>query len=140
MTDSLPEAPDIDPAALAATGFSRARKGFEPTEVHAVLGRTADALRIWQMRDAAAERAGEGPRRAAGERAHDIDEDRLTAVLGEETARVISAARDAAGQIRANAEEQAAALLADTEAAAHERRRGAEVRGRLVARRGGSPA
>ena len=52
MTDSLPEAPDIDPAVLAATGFGRARKGFEPAEVHAVLGRTADALRIWQMRDA----------------------------------------------------------------------------------------
>lgn len=117
MTDSLPAAPDIDPAALAATGFSRARKGFEPAEVHAVLGRTADALRIWQMRDAQlSERVKELDEQLAS--AQELDEDRLTAVLGEETARVIAAARDAAGQIRANAEEQAAALLADTEAAA----------------------
>ena len=117
MTDSLPEAPDIDPAALAATGFSRARKGFEPAEVHAVLGRTADALRIWQLRDAQlSERVRELDEQLAS--AQELDEERLTAVLGEETARVISAARDAAGQIRANAEEQAAALLAETDAAA----------------------
>ena len=117
MTDSLPEAPDIDPAALAATGFSRARKGFEPAEVHAVLGRTADALRIWQLRDAQlSERVKELDEQLAS--AQELDEERLTAVLGEETARVIAAARDAAGQIRANAEEQAAALLAETDAAA----------------------
>ena len=51
MTDSLPEPPELDPAALAASEFARVRRGLEPTEVRAALGRAADALRTWAERD-----------------------------------------------------------------------------------------
>ena len=51
MTDSLPEPPELDPAALAASEFTRARRGLESTEVRAALGRAADALRTWEERD-----------------------------------------------------------------------------------------
>lgn len=113
MTDTLPEPPDLDPAGLAGSNFSRTRRGFEPTEVHAALGRAADALRAWKLRDThQAARVAELEDRLAD--AQRLDETRLTEVLGEETARIVAAARDAANEIRAHAEEAAAQLLQET--------------------------
>lgn len=43
----------------------------------------------------------------------DLDDDAITEMLGEETARIIQAAREAAGKIRARAEETAQRLLRD---------------------------
>ena len=113
MTDTLPEPPDLDPAGLAGSNFSRTRRGFEPTEVHAALGRASDALRAWKLRDAhmAARLADLEERLADAQR---LDESRLTEVLGEETARIVAAARDAANEIRTHAEEAAAQLLQET--------------------------
>jgi cell division septum initiation protein DivIVA len=113
MIESLPEPPELDPAALAAGSFSRARRGFEPAEVHAALGRAADALRTWRLRDAQFRlRLEEFEQRLV--EAERLDESRLTEILGAETAKIVAAARDAAAEIRANAEEEAARLLAET--------------------------
>lgn len=123
MTETLPEPPELDPAALAGTNFARSRRGFEPAEVHAALGRAADALRAWRLRDqqllARVERLEEQLSDARR-----VDEARLTEVLGEETARIIAAARDAAAEIRAHAEEEAERLRRET---AEEAQRAAEA-------------
>jgi cell division septum initiation protein DivIVA len=114
MTDALPEPPDLDPQALAASEFTKARRGLEPTEVRAAMGRAADALRAWQERDARLRaRVDELEQRL--DESHEMDEQRIATVLGEETARIVTAARDAAAEIRSKAEEQAAQLLRETE-------------------------
>ena len=100
MTDSLPEPPELDPAALAASEFTRSRRGLESTEVRAALGRAADALRTWEERDIRLqERIVELEQRL--DESHELDEQRIATVLGEETARIVTAARDAAAEIRA---------------------------------------
>jgi len=113
--DPVPAPPDLDPATLGSANFTRARKGFEPAEVRAMLGRAADALRAWQERDdRIAARLADLERRL--DASQELDEQRITTVLGEETARIIAAARDAAADIRSNAEEQANRLISETEA------------------------
>lgn len=114
MTDSLPAPPELDPAALAASDFTRTRRGLEPTEVRAALGRAADALRTWEERDARfQERLTELEQRL--DESHELDEQRIATVLGEETARIVTAARDAAAEIRSKAEEQAERLIRESE-------------------------
>ncbi|UDY34869.1 hypothetical protein [Dermatobacter hominis] len=117
VSDPVPDPPDLDAGTLASAGFTRARKGFEPAEVRAMLGRASDALRAWKERDdRLVARLDELERRL--EQSQELDEQRITAVLGEETARIVAAAREAASEIRAKAEEQAARLVAETEEAA----------------------
>ncbi len=114
MTDSLPEPPELDPAALAASEFTRSRRGLEATEVRAALGRAADALRTWEERDLRLrERLDELEQRL--DESHELDEQRIATVLGEETARIVTAARDAAAEIRSKAEEQAERLIRESE-------------------------
>lgn len=119
MTDSTPDPPEIDPAVLAGATFTRVRKGFEPAEVHKLLGRAADALRAWQERDdRLVERLAALEQRL--EESNELDEQRLTTVLGEETARIVKAARDAAAEIRANAQAEADQVLGDARTSATE--------------------
>ncbi len=114
MTDSLPVPPELDPAALAASEFTRSRRGLEATEVRAVLGRAADALRAWEERDVRLQqRIAELEERL--DESHELDESRIATVLGEETARIVTAAREAAAEIRTKSEEQAARLIRETE-------------------------
>ncbi|MEZ5311647.1 MAG: hypothetical protein R2735_13890 [Microthrixaceae bacterium] len=114
MQTALPDPPELDPASLAGSGFTRVRKGFEPIEVNKEIGRAADALRTWQLRDRSLVERIEALEHQLAD-ASKLDESRIAAVLGEETARVISAAREAATEIRSKAEEQAARLLRETE-------------------------
>lgn len=114
MTDSLPAPPELDPASLAASEFTRARRGLEATEVRAALGRAADALRAWSERDARMrELIAEMEQRL--DESHELDEQRIATVLGEETARIVTAARDAANEIREKAQEQAERLIRESE-------------------------
>lgn len=117
MTDTLPDPPELDPSVLASSGFGRARKGFDPTEVNHALGRAADALRVWELRDRQLRARIEDLELRVAE-SHELDEHRIATVLGEETARIVTAAKDAAGEIRSKAEEQAARLLRETEESA----------------------
>lgn len=110
----LPEQPDIDPAVLASTEFSKARRGLEPTEVRAALGRAADALRAWQLRDQhLAEQIEDLRKRLTA--AEQLDEAHVASVLGEETARIVTAAREAASEIRSKAEEQAERMIREAD-------------------------
>lgn len=114
MTDSLPEPPQLDPAALAGTSFSRGRRGFDSAEVNSAIGRAADALRTWELRDRQLTARIELLESRLNE-SRELDEGRIASVLGEETARIITTAREAAGEIRSKAEEDAARLLKETE-------------------------
>lgn len=114
MTATLPDPPELDPAALASSEFSRTRRGLEPTEVRAALGRAADAIRTWEERDRQLRSRLEATEAKLVD-AQRLDESQVAAVLGEETARIVTAARDAAAEIRSKAEEQAARLIKDAD-------------------------
>lgn len=112
--DPVPDPPELDPGTLGSAEFGRTRKGFEPVEVRALLGRAADALRAWKERDdRLTARLADLERRL--EQSQELDEQRITTVLGEETARIVAAAREAATEIRSKAETQAAQLVDDSE-------------------------
>ncbi len=114
MTDAPPDPPDLDPASLAASDFTRSRRGLEPDEVHAALGRAADALRTWEVRDAHL-LARIAALHDELEQSRELDESRIASVLGEETARIVTAARDAAAEIRSKAEIETEELRSRTE-------------------------
>ncbi|MEX0768358.1 MAG: hypothetical protein WD029_07795, partial [Microthrixaceae bacterium] len=102
MTDTLPDPPDIDPAALAGTHFEKVRKGLDPVSVQAMLGRASDALRIWELRDRQLREKIALLEEQVAE-SHNLDESRMVAVLGEETAKIVSVAKEAATAIRTKA-------------------------------------
>ncbi len=114
----LPDHKPYDPDAVAAKSFSTVRKGFEPDEVRAFLLAVASSMRDAKLRYEDMERRlVEVERRAADPK--DLDEHAVTQLLGEETARVLETARQAASDIRARAEQAAV----DQEAAIAERDR-----------------
>ena len=92
MSDALPDPPSIEPGSLAGASFSRSRRGFEPTEVRSLLGRVADALRVWSTRDEQLS-AEVVSLRERVESAEHLDEAKVTELLGTETARIVAAAR-----------------------------------------------
>jgi cell division septum initiation protein DivIVA len=121
MSDALPDPPSIEPGSLAGASFSRSRRGFEPTEVRSLLGRVADALRVWSTRDELLS-AEVVSLRERVESAEHLDEAKVTELLGTETARIVAAARSAAAEIRQHADADATALRERTEAEVTARR------------------
>ena len=96
-----------DPDVIAAQTFTTVRKGYEPDEVRAFLLSVASSLREAKLRYEDMERRlAEVERRAADPK--DLDEHAVTQLLGEETARVLETARQAAADIRSRAERTAA--------------------------------
>jgi DivIVA domain-containing protein len=117
-----------DPRATTITGreFAVRRKGFDPDEVRAYLGQLAEVVgRLTAERDTA--RADVAELRTAAESTPALDEDQLTAALGEETARVLTSARQAATEIRERAEESVARMLKEAAESAGQTRREAEA-------------
>ena len=93
----------MDPDAVAGQSFTTVRKGYEPDEVRAFQLSVASVMRETKLRYEDMERRlAEVERRAADPR--DLDEHAVTQLLGEETARVLETARQAANDIRARAE------------------------------------
>ena len=102
--------PHIDADAVARKTFSSSFRGYDTDEVRAFLLALAEEVRAVNEHTswlhvqlvAAEERAT----------AHvELDEDRLTALLGEETTRVLASAREAAAAIRSRAESDAERVL-----------------------------
>jgi DivIVA domain-containing protein len=109
--------PPLDATGIARRHFSTARKGYDPDEVRAFLHELADMVGRLQRGEAhERERAERAETRA--DLAEKLDQHRLIELLGEETARVLDAAREAGGDIRTKAEENAARMVreAHTEA------------------------
>ncbi len=100
---------DLDPDAVGRREFTRSRRGFDQIEVRAFLNAAAAQLRTERQRQVDLTRKlADAEARATRSRASDAQ--RLTTVLGEETARIIDAAREAAEEMRARVEAEAEQL------------------------------
>lgn len=114
----------VSPDEVARHIFTTNRRGYEPSEVRSFLEMVARELQ------AALERARElqDALTDAEHRATNpiLDESTLITALGQETARVLYAARDAAGELTARAESDAARLRAQAEDEAEQTRGRAE--------------
>jgi cell division septum initiation protein DivIVA len=110
--------PPLDATGIARRHFSPARKGYDPAEVRGYLHELSDLVARLQRAEAhqldRAERA-----EARAELAEQLDQHRLIELLGEETARVLDAARQAASDIRTKAQEAAARMVGDAQEEAH---------------------
>jgi DivIVA domain-containing protein len=115
----MPHEPSpLDATGIARRHFSTVRKGYDPTEVRAFLHELSETVARLQRGEAhqldRAERA-----EARAQLAEQLDEHRLVELLGVETARVLEAAREAASDIRAKAEESAARMVREAQGQAH---------------------
>ena len=99
------------PSAVSAASFPTSRRGFDQEEVRdflrmvaAELGRLQERERFLESELKAMQTRGlSGPGR--------LDEETVTALLGEEAARVLTTAREASAKIRERAEESATRLV-----------------------------
>ena len=106
--------PPLDATGIARRHFSTVRKGYDPAEVRAYLHELSDMVGRLQRGEAHEhERAERAESRAL--LAENLDEHRLVELLGEETARVLDAARKAAGDIRSKAEESVARMVREAQ-------------------------
>jgi cell division septum initiation protein DivIVA len=124
-------------AGITPPKFATAWRGYDPAGVDAHVRELAEKVEQLQRSEARwRERAEQAERQA--ELLESPDEHRLIELLGEETARVLDAARQAASDIRRKAEEAAARLISEANDQAHQRRaegeaEALEARKRLLA-------
>ncbi|MEA3020583.1 MAG: hypothetical protein QOI47_2107, partial [Actinomycetota bacterium] len=104
----------LDADQVARHEFSLGFRGFDQNEVRAFLGRVAAELAVAGEREA---RLREQVAQLEAAPAPELDEAALEAALGHEATKVIHAARGAAAEIRANAEQSGEALRAEVDAA-----------------------
>ena len=126
-----PNSPDpdggINPDDVARRTFTASRKGFDPIEVQGFLVSVASELRASRSRVLELEQELRVAQQDA-DRNREIDPARLTALLGEETARVLDAARLAADDMRAKAADSSSRLIREaTDDAARMRQEAAEI-------------
>ncbi len=98
------------PGAVAGATFATVRKGYDPAQVGRFLGEVAAELERLRQRERELDEELATARAAAADLSS-LDDAAVTALLGEETARVLSTAREAASQIRTKASEGAERLL-----------------------------
>ena len=107
----------LDATALPAGSSRPCGKGYDPDEVRAFLHELADGRAAYRGRRTSRERAERAEKRA--DLAERPDQHRLVVAAGEETARVLEAAREAGGDIRIKAEENAARMVREAQTEAH---------------------
>lgn len=115
------------PAAVASASFDTVRKGFDPDDVRDYLKQVAAELAALQEQVRDLEGELRVARQAPPPSIEELDEATVTNMLGEETARVLSTAREAAAQIRARAEEGSSRLLREAQDDATRLREQAEL-------------
>ena len=115
----------LDPDEAGRREFTRQRKGFDPLEVRAHLLKMAGELRRLQASEFELQTHIASLEERLGS-PEELDESRLTQLLGEETTRVLDAARTASSEIRSKAEESAARLVRDAQERANHLTRDAE--------------
>ncbi|HEX5613803.1 MAG TPA: DivIVA domain-containing protein [Acidimicrobiia bacterium] len=121
--------PRLSPDEIATRSFSTSFRGFTESEVRAFLRRISDEV--------AAIRSREGDLLNAVDELEQqlraprpLDEQQLLDALGEETARLLRSAKEAADEIRSKAEERAARLIEEAQNDARQARAEAEEDGR----------
>lgn len=106
MSPDADDRAQIDADAVAQHAFTKVRKGYDTDEVRAFLVGLASEIRdLQRVHDDLSRRLVEVERRAADPR--ELDEEQVTQLLGEETARVLVDARKAATEIRTKADDDA---------------------------------
>ena len=105
----------MNPDDIARTTFAMGRKGYDPIEVKSFLVSVSNELRATRSQVLELEQELRAAQQDA-DRNREVDPSRLTALLGEETARVLDAAREVADDMRAKAEEGTARLLREATA------------------------
>jgi DivIVA domain-containing protein len=115
------------PTSVSAATFTTTRKGFEPAEVREFLRMVAAELARLQERERFLERELRSSQRGSGAPQIAIDEELVTKMLGEEAARILQTAREAASQIKIRAEDGAARLLRESTDEAQRLRQEAEL-------------
>ena len=98
---------------IAQRGFASARRGFDPDEVRAFLGKVAKEFRsLRQLQSSLEELLREAEYRAA----HPTwDENTLLAAVGDETASILRSAHAAAADIKGKAEDNASRILKEAQ-------------------------
>jgi DivIVA domain-containing protein len=103
--------PYLTPEEVGRRTFATVFRGFDPVEVRAYLRRVSDELGVARERQRHVEHLlAEAQNRTPAPPAP-LDEHALTAALGEETARVLQTAREAATDIKGKAQEHVERLL-----------------------------
>lgn len=125
MSYSRPD--PASPAAIADAAFATGRRGFDQTEVREFLRMVAAELGRMQERERFLERELRQAQSNPDLERMQLDDQTLTRLLGEETVRVLAAARESSSEIRAKAEASAAQLLAEAAEEAARLRQEADV-------------
>jgi DivIVA domain-containing protein len=101
----------LTPEEVSRRTFATVFRGFDPQEVRAYLHRVSDELGVARERQRHLEHLLADAQSAKAAPRPDLDEAALTAALGEETARVLTTARQAAADMKAKAQDNAEKLL-----------------------------
>lgn len=129
MSEQIPVQPGgiatPDPDEVASRSFPTARRGFEPDAVRRFLAELAERLRT--SRRAEQSLIAELAATRSGSKPSELSDAALSNAVGAETARVLTAAHEAAHDIVTKAERRASALMLDAETAFAERSRIAEA-------------
>src|ERR1041384_584316 len=104
----------LTPEEITNRGFASAFRGISETEVRNFLKRVADEITALGAREAELQRRVDDLQEQV---AHPpaVTEEQLLSSLGEETARVLRSAQEAAEEIRKRAEERAATLVREAQ-------------------------
>lgn len=104
----------LSPTEIAERSFAVARKGLSPNEVRSFLRRVADSVGMAQQREQDLRSDIEKLEAKLAEPV-ELDERELLDALGEETARVLRSAQDAADAIRVKADERALRIVREAQ-------------------------
>ena len=115
------------PASVADAGFSTSRRGFDQAEVRDFLRMIAAELGRLQERERFLERELRTAQTNPDLNSAQLDDAALTRLLGEETARVLTTARESGVEIRQKAEQAAAQMLSEAADEATRMREEAEI-------------
>lgn len=115
------------PSSVASASFPTSRKGFEQADVREFLRMVAAELARLQERERFLERELRTSQRSTSPSSIALDEELVTKMLGEEAARILQTAREAATQIKIRAEEGTSRLLREATDEAQRVREEAEI-------------
>ena len=115
------------PDAIASASFSTSRRGYDQTEVRDLLRMVAAEMARLQEREKFLERELRTAQRGSANSVVALDEEVVTRMLGEEAARILSTAREAASQIKIRSEDGASRMLREATDEAQRLREEAEV-------------
>ena len=99
------------PTAVAGATFPSSRRGFDQNEVRDFLRMVSAEISRQQERITFLERELLNSQQAGSAPQVELNEETITELLGEETARIVQAAREAAGKIKVRSEETATRLV-----------------------------